>query len=310
MPTTPVFSRSQTLRVRLAAAWMGVLTVGYTLLTAGYFWSDVLRFVGADRAMAVDSAGLAVHLEGNLWTVLSPWRVLLATLTAMLLGAGAVALWTRLPRARILAIIALWGLALPQVFWFTEYLLDWHDGNFLMVPVVAGLGAVAVPTALLFGRSLVRRFEGRDTLTGWATLSYGRARLVGSAIALSWVAYAGTQFMDQSYRLDSNLAWAGAFMAVVFGGLAVVGILRLRAWALWSGVIAALSLSLVPLAAVWTPYQPNVGYHLDGFVSGLASHPLQLIFWTLVPLVVVWIFAGPFLRDFIRKLREPQATEQ
>jgi hypothetical protein len=309
MPAALSFTPSQTLRVRLAALWMGVLTAAYAALTAGYFWADVLQFAGPDRALAIDSSGLAVHMEGNLWTVLSPWRVLLAMTTAVLLGGAAVALWNRMPRARILSIVALWGLVLPQVFWATEFLLDWHDGNYLMVPVVAGFAAVAVPTALLFGRSLVRRFEGTDTLTGWANLTYGRARLVGSAIALSWVGYAGTQFMDQSYRLDSNLAWAGAFMAVIFGGLAVAGILRLRAWALWSGVIAALSLSLVPLAAIWTPYQENVGYHLDWFASTLANSPIKLVFWILLPLVVVWVFAGPFLRDFVKKLREQEAEQ-
>lgn len=310
MPAVLPFTRSQTLRVRLAALWTGALTALYTLGTAGYFWEDVLRFVGADRAIAIDSAGFAVQLDGVLWTVLSPWRVMLASLTAVLLGASAVALWTRLPRARVLAIITLWGLMLPQVFWHTEFLLDWHDGAYLMVPVAVGLAAVAVPTALLFGRNLVRRFEGRDTLTGWATLSYGRARLVGSAIALSWVGFAGTQFMDHSYRLDSNLAWAGAFMAVLFGGLAVAGILRLRAWALWSGVISAVSLSLVPLAAMWTPYHENVGYHLDWVAGTMANSPLKLVLWILLPLVVVWIFAGPFLRDFVRKLREDDPKQE
>lgn len=309
MPALP-FTPSQSLRVRAAALWMGAFTAIYTVLTTGYFWFDVLQYVGPDRAIGIDSSGIAVHLEGNLWTVLSPWRVVLASLTALLLGASAVALWTRLPRARILAIVALWGLALPQVFWFTEYLLDWHGGNYIMVPVVAGLGAVVVPTVLLLGSSLVRRFEGQDTLTGWATLTYGRARLVGSAVALGWIGFAATAFMDQSQRLDSHLAWTGAFMAVIFGALAVMGILRLRAWSLWAGVISALSLSLVPLAAMWTPYQPNVGYHIDWVASTLANSPFKLVFWVLLPLVVVGIFAAPFLRDFFRKLREEEEPAQ
>jgi hypothetical protein len=304
MTSNPPLTRGQSARVRLAAAWMGLLSVGYAGLSAAYFHADFFSHMSPCSPLMLDSNGLATHLGGDTWTVLSFLRLVGAGLSVLLLGLSARNLWRQAPRARVGAVVTLWGLLLPQTLWYTEYLADWHEGRGILTALAAGLGVVAVPTALLFGRRLVRQFEGRDVLTGWATLSYGRGRLVAAAVVMAWLAFAGAAFIDHSIRLPSALAWSGALMAALLGGAATWGILRLRAWALWLGVGAALALALVPLSALWTPYLPNAGWQIDLAVATLARTEAQRALWAVFPLSAVWLIAGPFLRDFLRKLRD------
>lgn len=297
-------TRGQSARVRLAALWMGLTAAGYAGLSAAYFHADFFSHIHENTPMILDSTGIGVHLAGSTWTMLSLFRVFGALLSVFLLGLSARNLWKRTPRARLLAVVTLWGVLLPQTLWYTEFLADWHQGQGMGTAALAALGAVAVPTALLFGRRLVRKFEGQDTLTGWATLSYGRGRLVAAAVALCWMAFAGASFIDHSLRLPSQIAYAGALVTVALASTAVLGIMKLRAWALWLGVGAALTLALVPLAALWTPYVPNIGWHLDVAVATVARTEVQRALWALLPLSAIWLIAGPFLGDFVRKLRQ------
>ncbi len=294
-------SRPQTLRVRAAALWMGLLSACYGALCGLYFYHDV--FVHWGERVTYDTAGVGFHIQGSLWTYLSWWRPGLALLAVGMLGASAVALWRGTPRARLLSLLTLWGVLLPQTAWFTEYLADWHEGKGIATAVAGAVSVAAVPTALLWGRNLLQRFEGRDMLTGWATLSYGRGRLLASAMVLSWMGFGAASFMDHAYRLPSDLAYFGALMTLGLSAVAVAGIMRLRAWALWVGVAATLTMALVPLAALWTPYEPNLGWHINSVVTSLAGSDLQRAMLALVPLSILWMLAGPFLQAFWSKAR-------
>lgn len=302
MLTTTSLNQSQTVRVRLAALWMALMALGYGALSVLYFYLDFFAFWHEGSAMMLESAGLAVHIEGSLWTVLSFTRPLMAAASVVMLAISANALWRGRPRARVLSVVTLWGLVLPQTLWYTEFLADWHQGQGIGVALAAALVAVSVPTALMAGRRVMRQFEGRDTLSGWATLTYGRGRLLASAVTLGWLGFAATEFMDHAYRLPSDLAYFGALMAFALSAAAVAGIVNLRAWALWAGVAATLFMGLIPLAGLWTPYMPNIGWHINTAVAMLANHDLQCVGLALIPLSVLWLLAGPFLNSFIRKL--------
>ena len=52
------------------------------------------------------------------------------------------------------------------------------------------------------------------------------------------------------------------------------------------------------------PYEANIGWHINTVVGTVANSDLQRVGWCLVPLSLLWLFAGPFLNEFIRKLRE------
>ncbi len=297
------FNPSETARVHTASFWIGLMALAYAALSVAYFHTDFFQYLHCGATTEIDQTGILVHVQGPIWSVLSLWRVLGATVAVGMLGASAVQLWKRAPRARVFALLSLWGIFLPQLFWYTEFSTDWHQGQYLTSIPLLAIGAVAIPTALLLGRGMVRKFEGRDTLTGWANLSYGRFRLLFSAIALSWLAFGAINYLDHSLRLPSSLAYSGAFMAVILSGVSVVGLLRLRSWALWVGVGAALALALVPLAALWTPYVPNYGSFLNETVQAVANNDLQRTMWALLPLSVIWLIAGPFLHAFLRKLK-------
>ncbi len=296
-------TKTQSARVRLAAVWMGAMAVSYAGLSAAYFHADFFQFMSGCSPIMIDSTGIGVHLEGSVWSMLSLFRVFGAVLAVGLLGLSSVSLWRKTPRARILTMVTLWGVVLPQVVWYTEFLADWNNGRGIMTALATAVGVVAVPTLLLFGRRLVRKFEGQDVLTGWGTLTYGRGRLVAATIVLSWIAFAGASFIDHSSRLPSNVAYAGALATFVLASLSVVGMMKLRAWALWLGVASAVTLALVPLASLWTPYMPNMGWHIDTAYSALADKEALRALWALIPLSAVWLIAGPFLHDFVRKLR-------
>ncbi len=301
MSTQEALSRPQSLRVRVAALGIGALSAAYAALSAAYFYEDFFRYAPSD--LRVDPAGIGFHVSGMTWSYLGFFRIPMALLAVAMLAASAAALWRSRPRARILTLITLWGVLLPQVLWQTEFLADWHEGRGIPAALAAALALVLAPTLLLMGRGLARKFEGQDTLTGWATLSYGRARLLACAVGLAWLGFAATEFIDHANRLPSDLAIFGALMTLITSTAAVVGIVRLRAWALWAGVAATLFVALIPLAALWTPYQPNVGWHINEAFHALAGHDLQRATWTLAPLGLLWIIAGPFLHEFLRKLR-------
>lgn len=299
-------TRSQAARVRAAALWMGLSSIAYAGLSASYFHADFFQFLGCHSDLAISSHGIGVHLNGAVWSNLSVFRIFGALLSVFMLMISAVGLWMKHPRARILALTTLWGVVLPQTFWYTEFLADWRQGQHILPTLAAGLAFAAIPTLLLFGQRLVRKFEGRDASVGWSTLFEGRARMVLAIVVLCWIGFAGANFIDHSYRLPSNIAYAGGLGAFFFSGLAVFGALRLRAWALWLGVIAALSLALIPVSSLWTPYIPNVGWHIDSMYTLFARCELQRALWALVPVAIVWKVSEPFLKGFLRKLRDEE----
>jgi hypothetical protein len=281
-------------RIRLAAVSLGVIAVGYIALSVFYFWEDFFKYVQIGGPVMTDRAGVAVPVDGSpyLWTILSPWRPALSALAVGLLGLSAVGLWRGRPRARVLALVTLWGVLLPQVLWYAEFVVDWHNGAGLTTVLVAAFAVVAVPTMLLF--------EGRETLSDWRPLGAGRARLLVAAIALGWLGHLATNFLDHSYRDQGWMAYGAAFLAVPLSALAIAGIINLRSWALWAGVGAALSLAMVPLS-----FEPSWAYggagYLDTMVSATTGSELRQLATAIVPIAAIWALTAPFLHAFVRK---------
>jgi len=284
---------AMTVRNRAAAATLGLFSASYAVLAVWYLYHDFFKYLGRGMPTMVDSSGYAVQISCRLWTLLPLSRLGLA-LAVVLLGVAAHRLWTQRPGARALALVTLWGVLLPQVLWFTEFVVDWHSGNGLVPTVVAGLALVCVPTMLLF--------EGSSTLGDWRPMAENRTRLLLTAIAAAWVAFGASEYLDHSYQLDSGLAYGGAALAMGLGILAVLGLLRLRVWGLVAAVAAAGSLAVVPLAFQWASYLPTGGY-IDGFVRATSGCALTSTVSALVPLAVVGALGAPFLRSFAARLR-------
>jgi hypothetical protein len=207
-----------------------------------------------------------------------------------LLAASSFLLWRGTPRSRVVALIALWGVLLPQVFWYSELVVDWYQAQVVTV-ILLGLGAVLVPTALLY--------EGRDTFGQWGARA-GAGRLFATAVALGWVGFLGSNLLDHSYQVDSTLAYVAAFGAMPLAAVAMVGLVRLRTWALWAAVGAGAALALVPLAVSEATYLRSGGY-IDAFVYSTAGNGARAVMSAVIPIALIWLCAAPFLHAFLRK---------
>jgi hypothetical protein len=261
-----------------------------------YFYEDFFKFVEADSPTWIDRAGVAVPVEGStyLWTILSPWRIPLAVLAVFLLALSAVKLWKGSPRARVLSLFTLWGVLAPQVIWYTEFLIDWHGSAGLSTALLAAMTIVTIPTLLLY--------DGVDTLDDWTPLESGRARLLTYAVSLGWIGYIATNVLDHSYQSESALGYGGALVAVVLSGIAVLGLFRLKAWALWAGVAAAVALAMVPFAisANSGTYLPSGGY-IDAIVASTSTCGVRTVAYAAIPVALSVFIVGPYLRAFMRK---------
>ena len=281
-------------RARIAAFLLAGLTATYAALSVWYFYQDFFQHLTAGTLTTMDRSGWLVSVDGAyLWTVLSPWRMAGASLTVALLGISAAALWYGRPRARTLALLTLWGVLLPQVFWYTEFAVDWHQGAHLGTILLTALAAVAVPSALLHA--------GERTLTDWNPAP-GRTRLLALAVAVGWIGFAASEFLDHSYQLQSWAAYTGALAALALAALAVHGIFHMRAWSPWAGMGAAIGLAMIPLAATWSSYWSTGGY-IDSIHCMTAGTDARVALSALLPVAVVWALGAPYLHGFVRRLR-------
>ncbi|MEM9490876.1 MAG: hypothetical protein AAGC55_17140, partial [Myxococcota bacterium] len=289
-----------------AALSLAAIAISYSLLSVFYFYEDFFKYMGDGVPMTSDRTGWMVLVAApacwggsELWTILSPWRLLGAGLAVAMLGFSAIGLWRGQPRARALSLITLWGVLLPQVLWYTEFLVDWHGGQGVCDAVMLALAICAVPTALLIR-------SGRP-LADWSPT--GSGRLLAFAVATAWIGFLASAFLDKSYQLTSWLAYSGALTALVLSVVAVKGIYHMRVWGLLAGIGAAVALAMVPLSASWTSYWHSGGY-IDAFQAATAGSDLRVVMSMILPAALLTAIAAPFLGGFARKLRGAPTDRQ
>jgi hypothetical protein len=244
--------------------------------------------------MIVDGAGFAVPVVNGcfyLWTFLSPWRLALALLAVVMLGLSALALHRDHPRAKTITLISLWGVLLPQIFWYTEFVVDWQFSRGLNAVMLAGLMMVALPSALLY--------EGDETLAGWGAKN-GSWRLLSAAVLIAWIGFSATEILDHSYRSHSSWAFGAAFLVVPLAGLALAGLIQLRTWSLWVGMAAAVLLGTVALTFAPVSRYGGAGYLDTALAMTIGSGARRLVS-AIIPATLLWISAAPFLRCFVRR---------
>lgn len=282
-------------RAALAAVALALMAAFYAGLSIFYFYEDFFRFIEPGYTLFMtDRSGVAVHIAGPLWTVLSPWRMAMAAGTVFLLGYSAISLLRGYRGGRPLALFTLWGVLVPQALWYTEFAVDWHQGHGVGAVIAIAALVAMVPTALLY--------EGRHTLASWSRRCASPGRILGTSVTLAWIGFFATECIDHSYQMHSDAAYAGALVAIVLSALGAYGLLRLRAWALPLALGAAASFAVVPLAFQWSRYIPSGGY-IDAAVTSTTGSAYASVLTAALPLAVLYLVAGPYLKAFFRQLK-------
>lgn len=277
---SPPNDRAPTLAVT-ALAWV------YPLVTAGYFWADWLRFLRRGTPLIFDAAGLIIPANPGQFSLLAPWRVLHAVVTAGLLFSASRRLRQGAPGARAFSNIVLLGVLLPQVLWYGELSLDWFHGRGFGAVMLGGLAAVLLPAVSLGRRARV--------VEGWGSPGPLAGRVMSASVALGWFGFWAAYFRENLHHLrDTGGAMAALLATMVLAAAGMVGLYRQRAW----GVLAAtsstamLALSLGSLVG---------GRGVMNTLGALASSPFTLLSLSM-PALVMGALLGPFLAGFFRKL--------
>ena len=281
-------------RTIVAAGVIALMAGLYSGLSIFYFYEDFFKYIEPGyNAFTTERSGVAVHIEGTMWTILSPWRIVIAFGTLLLLSMSAIRLMRGTRDATALSMFTLWGVLLPQVFWWTEFVVDWHAGAGFSAIMLAAPLIVMVPTALLY--------EGSNTLANWSPRCAAPGRVLGAAVAMAWLGFFATECLDHSYQMPSDASYAGGLLALGFAGLAAYGLLRFRAWALPAAAFAAFAFAFIPLGFERTAYLASGGY-IDAVVMSATGTGCAKLTTAILPAVVVYWIAGPYLRKFGRHL--------
>lgn len=264
-----------------ALAWV------YPLVTAGYFWADWLRFYHRGTPLIFDPAGLVIPATPGHFTLLAPWRLIHAVVTAGLLFSASRRLRQGAPGSRAFSHIVLLGALLPQVLWYGELSLDWFHGRGFGSLMLGGLAAVMVPALALGKRARV--------VEGWGSPGPHAGRVLSASVALGWFGFWAAYFRENLHHLrDTGGAMAALLATMVLAAAGMVGLYRQRAWGVLAATSSAgmLALSLGSLVG---------GRGVLNTLGALASSPFTLLSLSM-PALVMGALLGPFLAGFFRKL--------
>lgn len=288
---------------RLPAFVMTALSVVYPLVTLRYFWEDWFRYFKLKAPMLVEASGFVIQTTDGRLTLLSPWRLLDAGVSAVLLWSAARRLRQGAPGARAFSLIALLGVLLPQVLWYGELSLDWFRARHFFSLTLGGLAAVLLPSLLLAAK-------GKAT-ENWGKLKEEGPRVMKAAVGLGWLSFASMAFLEHlNYFIHPLQVGGMALLTLIAAVTGMVGLYRQRAW----GVLAAASSvgSLAGLTALLTNehFMPRWSL-MSVFVEAIAGTPLRAAGTVAFSSLALVALLGPFLRGFWRKAMgtEPMNTE-
>jgi hypothetical protein len=271
---------------------MTALSIAYPLGAAWYFWHDWFKFARRDGPFLVGLPGVAVPVNEWMITWLSPWRVVMAWITARALASAAKKLRAGEADGGALSILALFGLVLPQSFWLFEFVNDWHGARGLDA-IALGAVAVTVLPALLLAKG------ARGALSGWGALDRAhQGRVMGAGVLMGWVALAAMSLVDHGFQLRGGLQAMGAGMLTLpLAALAMLGLFRQRAWGMLAafGAVGALGASAVGLSH--SEILPT-GTAMDTALETVASAPLLS---AAVPAVLLALLLRPFATGLVKR---------
>jgi hypothetical protein len=268
----------------LGAGAMTALSIAYPFAALWYFWHDWIKYARDAHRVWIGAPGIAVPVNEAMITLLSPWRVALAALTAKLLFSSASKLRKGEQNAKALSFLTLFGLLLPQSFWLFEFVNDWLGGEGLAKVGAMMLAIVALPTlAMARGDGAIGRWGGLD--------ESNKKRVMGAAVGMGWLGMAAMSFVDHSYlaRGGSGALWA-SIATMVLSAITMAGLFKQKTWALFASLGAvgaagagAVALSNATLLEGGTP--------IDGALAAVANAPFAA---AAIPALVLFALLRPF----------------
>jgi hypothetical protein len=274
---------------------MTALSIAYPIVTLGYFWHDWFKYVKRGIPLLVGPAGFAIPVSEWMLTVLSPWRVLTAVLTAKLLFSSAKKLREGARDGGAMSMLTLLGVVLPQAFWYFEFVNDWNAGRGLIPAALAMLAATVLPAMALQ--------RGDGALSGWERMERGLStRVMASAIGLGWLATAAMSLVDHAYQLRHGMgAYFAALVTIPLAALAMKGLFRQRTWGMLAGMgaVTAAGASAVSLADAQIV---ETGTAMDRAFGLVAGSPTAA---AAVPSVVLMALLAPFVLGMLKSVTRP-----
>jgi hypothetical protein len=280
----------------MAIVMLGMLLV-YVTLALAFWWDGFFRHWGP--RLEVTRTAMYLPVAECLWSV-APWtRLAVLLLTAVSLGWCGVAFLRGHPLARLATLFASLGLFLPQGRHLYVYLVGLRHHSSIVAGLIVGLIVVA-PALLMAVMGVGRRYREAEHSLEWARLAYGRTRLVATGVFLAWLFFVVDAYLSYGDYIGSDLGFLMGWSTMTLAVVTLVGILKLRTWALFGtlGVAGATSALLLLGRGEARAH----GYF--GSESTWAHDWIVGLF--LFPLVVVVALTAPFLRGLVRHALHPR----
>ncbi|MBL8681384.1 MAG: hypothetical protein JNK05_19555 [Myxococcales bacterium] len=283
----------------LGAGAMTALSLAYPLMSGWYFWHDWFKYFGRDTPLTVGMPGVSVPVNELLITWLSPWRVILAMITAKLLFTSAKKLRQGASDAKALSMLTLFGVLAPQIVWYFEFANDWNAGQ--------GFGSIAMLFAAATMIPALLLAKGKGALAGWGKLAdENKPRVMAGAVGLGWLAMAAMSLVDHSFQLlDGMKTFAAATAVLPLAALAMLGLYRQKTWGMLAGgaTVAAAGASAVALSD--TSIQAT-GTTMDLAFGTVANSPVTA---AAIPAVIFALLMRPFLSGAAKKVAGVEERE-
>lgn len=272
---------------------MTALSLAYPFAALWYFWHDWIKYATEAAHVWVGRWGVAVPVNDWMVTLLSPWRVALAAVTAKLLFSSANKLRKGEPNAKALSLLTLFGLVLPQSIWLFEFVNDWRGGE--------GLGTVAaVMAAIAAVPALLMSVGKKSALSQWGALDESmKGRVMGAAVGMGWLGMAAMSLVDHSYQVRGPTGAFGAAIAtMLLSVLSMVGLFKQKSWGLLTS-IGAVGAAGAGAVALSNAHIVEGGTAIDGAFATVADAP---VLSAAVPALVLLALLRPFFTGMAKKV--------
>jgi hypothetical protein len=165
---------------------------------------------------------------------------------------------------------------------------------------------VVVPAAALATPGIARAFEPHERALAWASLAWGRWRLVALGVLLAWMFYLGEIYLaawpwfGPWLRDAAPLGMIAGVSVVALAGASTVGLFRLRTWSIFGALACSVATACGALFA-------RHGGLDAGYVGGAAGYAMVESSWAIpvafAPLACLVALVWPILGAMSRHLR-------